>query len=211
MPKICGYNLNVENKTKTIPHAKSGTNLTTLWKLFINMFFISSVTFGGGFVIVNFIKKTFVEKMHWITEEEMLDMIALAQSSPGAIAVNTAILIGWNIAGFWGMVVAVLGIVIPPMTIISIISLFYEAFIANKYIALMLKGMQAGVAALILDVAFDLTGKLANRQRPLYVILMALAFILVFLAKVNVVFIILPAALIGLLVSIIDRKRVILP
>lgn len=75
----------------------------------------------------------------------------------------------------------------------------------------MLKGMQAGVAALILDVAFDLTGKLAKRQRPLYVILMALAFILVFLAKVNVVLIILPAALIGFLVSLVDRKRVMLP
>ncbi len=175
------------------------------------MLYISSVTFGGGFVIVNFIKKTFVEKMHWITEDEMLDMIALAQSSPGAIAVNTAILMGWNIAGFWGMVAAVLGIILPPMTIITVISFFYEAFIANKYIALMLKGMQAGVAALILDVAFDLTGKLAKRQRPLYVILMALAFILVFLAKVNVVLIILPAALIGFLVSLVDRKRVMLP
>lgn len=175
------------------------------------MLYISSVTFGGGFVIVNFIKKTFVEKMKWITEDEMLDMIALAQSSPGAIAVNTAILMGWNIAGFWGMVAAVLGIILPPMTIITIISFFYEAFIANKYIALMLKGMQAGVAALILDVAFDLTGKLAKRQRPIYVILMALAFILVFLAKVNVVLIILPAALIGFLVSLLDRKRVLLP
>ncbi len=175
------------------------------------MLYISSVTFGGGFVIVNFIKKTFVEKMKWITEDEMLDMIALAQSSPGAIAVNTAILMGWNIAGFWGMVAAVLGIILPPMTIITVISFFYEAFIANKYIALMLKGMQAGVAALILDVAFDLTGKLAKRQRPIYVILMALAFILVFLAKVNVVLIILPAALIGFLVSLLDRKRVLLP
>ncbi len=175
------------------------------------MLYISSVTFGGGFVIVNFIKKTFVEKMKWITEDEMLDMIALAQSSPGAIAVNTAILMGWNIAGFWGMVAAVLGIILPPMTIITIISFFYEAFIANKYIALMLKGMQAGVAALILDVAFDLTGKLAKRQRPIYVILMSLAFILVFLAKVNVVLIILPAALIGFLVSLVDRKRVMLP
>ncbi len=175
------------------------------------MLYISSVTFGGGFVIVNFIKKTFVEKMKWITEDEMLDMIALAQSSPGAIAVNTAILMGWNIAGFWGMVAAVLGIILPPMTIITIISFFYEAFIANKYIALMLKGMQAGVAALILDVAFDLTGKLAKRQRPIYVILMSLAFILVFLAKVNVVLIILPAALIGFLVSLVDRKRVLLP
>lgn len=90
------------------------------------MLYISSVTFGGGFVIVNFIKKTFVEKMHWITEDEMLDMIALAQSSPGAIAVNTAILMGWNIAGFWGMVAAVLGIILPPMTIITVISFFYE-------------------------------------------------------------------------------------
>ena len=71
-----------------------------LFQLFINMFYISSCTFGGGFVIVSFMKKLFVDKFHWIDEDEMLDLSAIAQSSPGAIAVNASILVGWRMAGF---------------------------------------------------------------------------------------------------------------
>ena len=124
-----------------------------LLKLFFSMLYISAFTFGGGFVIVTFMKRKFVEELHWIDEKEMLDMTALAQSSPGSIAVNIAILIGWKVAGFLGMVTAVLGTVIPPMVILSVISLFYEMFATNRYVSLVLKGMQSGVAAVILDVA----------------------------------------------------------
>ena len=90
-------------------------------------------------------KKKFVDELHWIDEQEMLDMTALAQSSPGAIAVNAAILVGWQVEGLIGMIVAVLGTIIPPMVILSVISVFYNAFATNRYIALLLKGMQAGV------------------------------------------------------------------
>ena len=141
-----------ENKTY-------GTRLARLWKLFLSTLYISSFTFGGGFVIVTFMKKKFVDELHWIDEQEMLDMTALAQSSPGAIAVNAAILVGWQVEGLIGMIVAVLGTIIPPMVILSVISVFYNAFATNRYIALLLKGMQAGVAAVILDVVFDLGGK----------------------------------------------------
>ena len=127
-----------ENKTY-------GTRLARLWKLFLSTLYISSFTFGGGFVIVTFMKKKFVDELHWIDEQEMLDMTALAQSSPGAIAVNAAILVGWQVEGLIGMIVAVLGTIIPPMVILSVISVFYNAFATNRYIALLLKGMQAGV------------------------------------------------------------------
>ena len=90
-----------ENKTY-------GTRLARLWKLFLSTLYISSFTFGGGFVIVTFMKKKFVDELHWIDEQEMLDMTALAQSSPGAIAVNAAILVGWQVEGLIGMIVAVL-------------------------------------------------------------------------------------------------------
>ena len=120
-----------------------------LLRLFLSTLYISSFTFGGGFVIVTFMKKKFVDELHWIDEQEMLDMTAIAQSSPGAIAVNAAILVGWRVAGFIGMLVAVLGTVIPPMVILSVISLFYSAFASNEYVALVLKGMQAGVAAVL--------------------------------------------------------------
>mgnify|MGYP001437004911 CR=1 FL=1 len=181
-----------------------------LWTLFINMLYISTFTFGGGFVIVNFMRKAFVEKLSWIDEDEMLDLIAIAQSSPGAIAVNASILVGQRVAGFAGIAVSVLGTILPPMIILTIISLFYKAFAANKYVNLMLKGMQAGVAALILDVVFDLTLNLSKRQRPLHVFMLAAAFIATFLFKVNVIFIILAAALTGVFLNFWDRKRVLL-
>ena len=94
----------------------------TLWKLFVSTLYISAFTFGGGFVIVTFMKKKFVDQLHWIDEAEMLDLTALAQSSPGAIAVNAAILVGWRVAGFAGMLVAVLGTILPPMVILTAIS-----------------------------------------------------------------------------------------
>ena len=130
-----------------------------LLKLFFSTLYISAFTFGGGFVIVTFMKRKFVDEYHWIDEQEMLDLIALAQSSPGAIAVNGAILVGWRMGGFAGMLVSVLGTILPPMLILSVISFFYAAFASNHYVALTLKGMQAGVAAVILDVVCGLGNK----------------------------------------------------
>ena len=96
----------------------------TLWKLFFSMLYISAFTFGGGFVIITFMKRKFVDELGWIDEQEMLDLTALAQSSPGAIAVNAAILVGWRVGGFPGMVTAVVGTVLPPITILSVIIIF---------------------------------------------------------------------------------------
>ena len=83
------------------------TDTKTLWKLFLSTLYISTFTFGGGFVIVTFMKQKFVDELHWLEEDEMLDFAALAQSSPGAIAVNAAILVGWRVGGFIGMVTSV--------------------------------------------------------------------------------------------------------
>ena len=99
-----------------------------LKKLFFSTLYISAFTFGGGFVIITFMKRKFVDELHWIDMTEMLDLTALAQSSPGAIAVNAAILVGWRVAGLMGMLIAVLGTILPPMLILSVISLCYQAF-----------------------------------------------------------------------------------
>ena len=139
--------------------------------------YISSFTFGGGFVIVTFMKKKFVDELHWIDEQEMLDMTALAQSSPGAIAVNAAILVGWQVEGLIGMIVAVLGTIIPPMVILSVISVFYNAFATNRYIALLLKGMQAGVAAVIFDVVINMAWPILKKKRLLPIAVMLAAFV----------------------------------
>ncbi len=190
----------------TMSNAKQN-KLKTLLKLFTSTLYISTFTFGGGFVIVTFMKKKFVDELHWIDEKEMLDITALAQSSPGAIAVNAAILVGWNVAGLPGMIVAVLGTIILPMVIIGVISLFYAAFASNKYVALVLKGMQAGVAAVILDVVCELGLKVIKTKQWLNYLLMIAAFVATFFFDLNVVYIILAALVIGVVKAIILHKR----
>ena len=178
-------------------HGAQGCGRAKLWPLFLATLYISTFTFGGGFVIVTFMKRKFVDSLKWLSEEEMLDFAALAQASPGAIAVNAAILVGWRVCGPAGMAVAVLGTILPPMVILSVVSLFYAAFAANRWVALALKGMQAGVAAVILDVACGLGAGVARERSALSLALMAGAFLASFVFGVNVIFIILAAALAG--------------
>ena len=187
--------------------SQPGRRLQTLQQLFLSTLYISAFTFGGGFVIITFMKQKFVDKLHWIDEKEMLDLTALAQSAPGAIAVNAAILVGWRVAGLAGMLVAVLGTILPPMVILSVISFFYTAFASNLYVALTLKGMQAGVAAVILDVVFCLGEKVVKERAQGSLWIMATAFAAVFFLKVNVIYIILAAALIGVCKALPQLKR----
>ena len=177
-----------------------------LARLFVTMLYISAFTFGGGYVIVTFMKKKFVDEFHWIDEKEMLDLTALAQSTPGAIAVNAAIMVGWRVGGFGGMLSAVLGTIIPPVAIISILSLFYAAFAENPYVALVLQGMQAGVAAVILDVVWNMGSKVVKGKSWLNNGIMIAAFAATFVFKVNVMYIILAAILIGVVKVILMRK-----
>ena len=181
------------------------TDTKTLWKLFLSTLYISTFTFGGGFVIVTFMKQKFVDELHWLEEDEMLDFAALAQSSPGAIAVNAAILVGWRVGGFIGMVTSVIGTIIPPMAILSGISFFYTAFATNFYVSLALKGMQAGVAAVILDVG--LGGNIIRQHKPVYIGVMMLAFLANSIFNINVIFIILICAVFGVLLEVIHHMK----
>ena len=178
-----------------------------LWTLFTSMLYISTFTFGGGFVIVTFMKKKFVDELHWINEDEMLDMTALAQSAPGAIAVNAAILVGRRAAGFTGMIVSVLGTIIPPITILAVISLFYKAFATNPWVAAVLGGMQAGVAAVICDVVWNLGAKVVKEKSAMSIAIMAGAFIATAFFKVNVIVIILCAAALGVIRLLVERGK----
>lgn len=170
-----------------------------LWVLFLTTLYISAFTFGGGFVIVTFMKHKFVDELHWIDEQEMLDFTALAQSCPGAIAVNAAILVGWNVYGFAGMIVATLGTILPPMIILSVVSFFYAIFSTNVWVAVVLKGMQAGVAAVILDAVCSLGESVLKEKSSLSIFIMTAAFVCDFFLEVNVVYIILVAACIGII------------
>lgn len=178
-----------------------------LWTLFTSMLYISAFTFGGGFVIVTFMKKKFVDELHWLSEDEMLDMTALAQSAPGAIAVNAAILVGRRVAGFTGMVVSVLGTIIPPIVILGVISLFYQAFATNPWVAAVLGGMQAGVAAVICDVVWNLGTKVVKEKSAMSIVIMAGAFIATAFFKVNVIVIILCAAALGVVRLLLERGK----
>mgnify|MGYP005786896795 FL=1 len=189
------------------PQTQPMSRAARLRALFFGTLYISAFTFGGGFVIVTLMKKKFVDQLHWIDEQEMLDMTALAQSSPGAIAVNAAILVGWRVAGLAGMIVAALGSVLPPLITLSVISFFYTAFASNLYVSLVLKGMQAGVAAVILDVVCDLGGKVLQTRSVLFIGLMVVAFAANFLWGVNVVLIIVAAGVIGVGRALLQKPK----
>lgn len=179
-----------------------------LEKLFFSTLYLSTFTFGGGYVIVTLMKNKFVDELHWIDEEEMLDLVAIAQSSPGAIAVNGAIVVGYKLAGIPGVLFAILGAIIPPMLILSVISLFYDAFRTNLIVGSMLKGMQSGVAAVIASVVFDMGSKVAKEKDWLNIVIMAVSFCLSYFFKINVIFIILAVACIGAVRTLIrDRKE----
>lgn len=186
---------------------KKDQKLNILTKLFFTMLYISSFTFGGGFVIVTLMKKKFVDEMQLLDEQEMLDITSIAQSTPGAIAVNAAVIVGKKLAGSSGIAAAVLGTVLPPIVIISVISLFYNAFSENFYVSLILSGMQAGIAAVILDVVCSLSEKSFRNKKLLDILLIITAFVLVFFFKVNVIIIILSAAVIGAASLLINKRR----
>lgn len=168
-----------------------------LWKLFKATFMLSAFTFGGGFVIVSLMKKKFVEELGWFDEEEMLDITAIAQSSPGPIPINASVIIGYRMRGVVGALVAVFGTALPPMVIISIISVFYRQFRENQIIATALQVMRAGVAAVIFDVVLRLAKNVVATRRALYIGVMCIAFVLTVFMDVSAMVIILSCLAIG--------------
>lgn len=167
------------------------------WKLFLSTFQLSACTFGGGFVIIPLMRKKFVEELGWIEEDEMMDLTAIAQSSPGAIAVNASILVGYHAAGVPGALLTVLGTALPPLVIISVISLFYTAFRDNVIVNMAMAGMLAGVAAVICDVVITMAQSIFKQKRLLPVLVMLASFVLVRFLNVNIILVILLCGMIG--------------
>ena len=178
-----------------------------LGTLFKTMFVLSACTFGGGFVIVSLMKKKFVDELKWFEEDEMLDVTAITQSSPGPLPVNASVIIGYRIAGIAGSLVAILGTILPPMIIISIISLFYEQFRTNPYIATALQVMRAGVAAVIFDVVINLAGNVLKTKRVLYIAMMIVAFTATYILDVSAMIVILSCLVIGLIDLAVTLKK----
>lgn len=168
--------------------------------LFFSTLRISACTFGGGFVIVPLLRRKFVEDLGWVEDQEMLDLAAIAQSSPGPIAVNASVLVGYKVARFPGALCAALGCLLPPLVIISVISLFYAAFRDNPVVDMVMKSMLCGVAAVICDVVITMAGKVCGGKKWLIpAVTMVLAFIAVRFLKVNIILVILVCGILGAL------------
>lgn len=155
-----------------------------LWLFGINLF-ISTFTFGGGYVVVPMVRRCFVERNAYFTQDELMEMAAVAQSTPGAIAINLSALAGYRVAGAGGAAVSCAAAVLPPLVILSAVSAFYTAFMSNAMVAAVLRGMQSGVAALIVDMIVDMCA-MVRRERSLFLSAMVpAAFLANFAAGVN--------------------------
>ena len=176
-------------------------------RLFLTTFEISAFTFGGGFVIIPLMRKKFVEEMKWIDDDEMLDLAAIAQSSPGAIAVNASILVGYKTGGVPGALISILGTIIPPFIIISVISHFYIAFRNNRYVSLVMEGMLIGVAAVIADLVISMAWDVIRKKRLTPFLMLVVSFILVEFLDLNIIILILLAGLIGYVDYTIGKRR----
>lgn len=178
------------------------------FRLFSSTFLLSAFTFGGGYVIVPLMKQKFVDQLHWLEEQEMLDLTAITQSAPGPIAVNAAILLGYRVGGPLGAALSILGTILPPFLILSVVSLFYTAFRENRVVAAVLKGMQAGVSAVIASVVMDMGGDILRRREWLPTAIMVGAFLVTLLWDgLNVAWILLACALLGITATFAFQRR----
>ena len=178
-----------------------------LLKIFLSTLYLSAFTFGGGYVIITLMKQKFVDELHWSDDDEMLDMVAIAQSSPGPIAVNGAVIIGYKLEGIAGVFSAVLGAVLPPFVILTVISMFYSAFRHLFVVQSLLTGMKAGVSAVILSVVYDMAAGVIKGKDRVNIGVMILAFVATYFGKVNVVFVILITIAFGAVRTILREKR----
>ncbi len=166
---------------------------------------IGAFTFGGGYAMIPLIQRETVEKHKWISDDDILEIIAIAESTPGPIAINSATFVGYKIAGFWGSFCATLGVVLPSYIIISIISLLLQQFSDIQAVQYAFFGIRAGVLALILKSLWTMFKKINKAAIP-YVI-MAISFILAAFTDINVLFVIAGSAVVGIVSSLITERK----
>ncbi|MDD6236474.1 MAG: chromate transporter [Clostridiales bacterium] len=181
------------------------TVLQKLWKIFLVFAKIGAFTFGGGYAMIPLIQKEIVEKQHWATDEEVLDMFAIAESTPGVIAVNTATFSGYKVAGVWGALVATVAIAAPAFLIISVISVFFTQFLALEWVGYAFSGIRVAVVVLMINAGIKL-GKV-NQKNVFNILLTVIAALLSAFTSVNVIFILIGAMLIGIICSLFSQKK----
>jgi len=168
-------------------------------ELAFSFFKINMVTFGGGYAIMPIIKKYYVDEKGYLVENDMLDIIALAQSIPGAMAINTSMLVGYKLRGVSGAIVSLIGAFLPPLLVISVVYVFYELFQTNLLIQSILSGMRGAVSAVMLFSAYQMFKSLLKTNRIFSLSLMFIAFGIGWFTNISVGYIMLCAGLIGFL------------
>ena len=173
--------------------------------LFLTFLRIGAFTFGGGYAMIPLIQRETVEKHKWISDDDILEIIAIAESTPGPIAINSATFVGYKVAGFWGSFCSTFGVVLPSYIIISIISLLLQQFNDIQAVKYAFFGIRAGVLALILKSLWTMFKKINKAVIP-YVI-MAISFILAAFTDINVLIVIAGSAVVGIVASLITERK----
>ena len=180
--------------------------LKNIWLLMSTFFKVGLFTFGGGLAMLPIIEREVVEKHKWLKPEEMLDLIAIAESTPGAIAVNTATFIGYKVAKLWGAILATLGLVCPSVIIITIISFFVDEFLALEYVTYAFMGIRCAVGVLILFAAIKIF-KGNKKYWYTYTLLALSVIIMLCFPNISTIYIIIGGGIMGLLINLIIFKN----
>ena len=183
----------------------NGSRRKLALELFLYFFRIGWYTFGGGWSIIAQIQRDYVEKKHYITNEELLDLTSVGKSLPGVMVGNVTLLFGYHVAGVPGALLSLLGMSIPPVLILTLITYLYTWFRDNQYVARALRGVRACVVPIIFSATLKLYPA-ALRDWFTYVVLL-LGVVLLLFTEINAILIILSAAVIGLLVSFFKRRK----
>lgn len=168
------------------------------WKLFQSTFLISAFTVGGGFVIIPLLRAKYVDEYGWLDDKETLNLVSIAQSMPGVVAVNAAIILGYRMAGLRGALTALTATILPPLVTLSVISCAYDWFATNPYVRYALKGMQCGATALIVNVAIDLLQKQWRKKLLWPLAIIVGTFVANFFFDVNIMLLVVIDGLLGL-------------
>ena len=176
-----------------------------LLKLFTTFLKIGAFTFGGGYAMIPLIQTETSEKQGWITEEDILEIVAIAESTPGPIAINAATFVGYKVCGFLGSFFATFGVVLPSFVIIFVIAHILKQFESLTVVRYAFFGIRAGVLALVLKALVNMFKK--SKKNIAAYIIMSLAFLIVIFTDINVLAVIIGSGLVGLSLSLICGRR----
>ena len=174
-------------------------------ELFYVFFCIGAFTFGGGHAMIPLIQRETVENKKWVTDDDILEIIAIAESTPGPVAINAATFVGYRTAGFLGAVFATMGVVLPSFLIILAIAYLMESFMEIKAVQYAFKGINAGVLALLFKALWNMYKK-SSKGWAAYVV-MGASFLLTAILKVNLFIVIIGCAVFGLITATIAERR----